>query len=79
MKVPIDRALQLLAGVLVLLLHFPSGAGSAAPEDGRDVGPKVGEKAPAFSAVDQTGATRTLESLMGPEGLMLVFFRSADW
>jgi hypothetical protein len=42
-------------------------------------GPAVGERVPDFSAPDQTGRTWTLESLMGPKGAMLVFYRSADW
>ena len=43
------------------------------------LGPQVGERVPAFSLPDQTGKTRTLESIMGPKGAMLVFIRSADW
>ncbi len=43
------------------------------------VGPQPGTVVPAFSAVDQTGATRTLASIMGRRGAMLVFSRSADW
>ena len=43
------------------------------------LGPQVGETVPDFSAVDQFGDTRTLESIMGPNGAMLVFNRSADW
>ena len=39
----------------------------------------IGRKAPDFSAPDQDGALRTLKSLLGPKGAMLVFFRSADW
>jgi hypothetical protein len=35
--------------------------------------------APEFSLPDQFGQRRTMESLMGPQGLVLVFFRSADW
>lgn len=42
-------------------------------------GPAVGGKAPDFDAADQNGQTRTLQSLMGRKGLMLVFYRSADW
>ncbi len=42
-------------------------------------GPAVGQLAPAFSAPDQEGRNQTLESIMGPKGAMLVFFRSADW
>jgi cytochrome oxidase Cu insertion factor (SCO1/SenC/PrrC family) len=42
-------------------------------------GPQVGERVPDFSLTDQNGRTRTLQSLMGQRGLMLVFLRSADW
>jgi len=40
-------------------------------------GPEVGEKIPALRAKDQSG--KTLETLRGPKGLVLVFVRSADW
>jgi len=43
------------------------------------LGPKVGERVPPFSLNDQTGTQRTLESIAGPKGAMIVFFRSADW
>jgi peroxiredoxin len=39
----------------------------------------VGTRVPDFSLLDQKGQSRTLSSLMGPKGLMLVFYRSADW
>jgi peroxiredoxin len=42
-------------------------------------GPAVGTKAPNFEAADQNGVRHSLQSLMGPKGMMLVFFRSADW
>jgi len=42
-------------------------------------GPAVGQLVPDFSAKDQTDRTQNLKSMMGPSGLMLVFFRSADW
>jgi len=43
------------------------------------LGPKVGERLPPFTLNDQTGKLRTLESIAGPKGAMIVFFRSADW
>jgi hypothetical protein len=43
------------------------------------LGPQVGERVPDFSLKDQTGRTQTLQSIMGPKGVMLVFVRSADW
>ncbi|HEX3704604.1 MAG TPA: hypothetical protein VHU82_14830 [Vicinamibacterales bacterium] len=43
------------------------------------LGPQVGARLPHFTLRDQRGETRTLKSLMGPRGAMIVFFRSADW
>jgi hypothetical protein len=42
-------------------------------------GPAVGAVVPAFSATDQNGRIQTLQSVVGINGVMLVFFRSADW
>jgi len=49
------------------------------PIDVSKLGPQIGERVPDFSLSDQSGATRTLSSILGPKGAMLVFFRSADW
>ena len=43
------------------------------------IGLAVGRKAPVFSARDQFGREQTLETLKGPKGTVLLFFRSADW
>lgn len=43
------------------------------------IGLGVGQKAPDFSARDQFGKQQTLETLKGPKGTVLLFFRSADW
>jgi hypothetical protein len=43
------------------------------------LGPAVGTRVQEFSGVDQFGTTHTLQSLLGRDGLMLVFYRSADW
>ncbi len=65
----------------VLALGAVSTASAQAPPlpDVDGLGPQVGEVVPSFSLTDQTGAARDLASLMGPNGLMLVFSRSADW
>jgi hypothetical protein len=47
--------------------------------DVQKLGPQVGSRVPDFMLLDQKGQSRTLASLMGPKGLMLVFNRSADW
>jgi cytochrome oxidase Cu insertion factor (SCO1/SenC/PrrC family) len=43
------------------------------------LGPQVGQPVPDFTLPDQHGKSRTLQSVMGPKGAMIVFFRSADW
>jgi cytochrome oxidase Cu insertion factor (SCO1/SenC/PrrC family) len=43
------------------------------------LGAQVGEQVPDFSLTDQNGKTWTRQSIMGRNGAMLVFFRSADW
>jgi len=47
--------------------------------DASAVGLPVGTAAPDFKLRDQSGRERDLASLTGPKGLVLVFFRSADW
>jgi len=47
--------------------------------DVQKLGPQIGTRVPDFTLLDQKGQPRTLTSLIGPKGLMLVFFRSADW
>ena len=46
---------------------------------GPKAGPAIGQSLPAFELPDQEGRVQTFESLRGPQGLVLVFFRSADW
>lgn len=48
-------------------------------DQGVKTGPAVGEKIPAFQAVDQHGRRRSFEDLRGPRGLVLMFVRSAEW
>lgn len=43
------------------------------------LGPQVGDKVPDFSLHDQFGEIQTLESIMGEQGAMIVFHRSANW
>jgi hypothetical protein len=49
------------------------------PIDVASLGPQVGERVPAFSLPDQDGRVRTLESILGPNGALLLFHRSANW
>ncbi len=49
------------------------------PAAAQTPGPAAGATAPDFTARDQNGREWTRQSLSGPKGLMLVFYRSADW
>lgn len=51
----------------------------SAQVSGIAAGPEVGETVPAFEAIDQSGNARDFASLTGEQGLLLLFFRSADW
>jgi len=51
----------------------------AAQNDGYRTGPEIGEKVPDFTLDDQNGKSWRLGDLMGRNGLLLVFSRSALW
>ena len=64
--------------VAMALIHEAPGRAQA-PIDTSKIGPQVGTTVPEVSGVDQFGTPRSLASVSGPKGAMLVFFRSADW
>ena len=43
------------------------------------IGLEPGQRAPGFSLRDQFGRLQDLNTLKGPKGAVLLFFRSADW
>ena len=65
----------MLAGRSLTLAGFLAVAVLAA----REYGPPVGASLPDFNLQDQDGKPRTLKSLLGPKGALILFFRSADW
>jgi hypothetical protein len=46
---------------------------------GREYGPPVGGKMAGFELPDQDGKLHNLRDLLGPQGAILWFYRSADW
>ena len=42
-------------------------------------GPAVGDEVPDFTLPDWTGRSWSRADLFGPQGLLLLFHRSADW
>lgn len=65
--------------LVVSLLVSWAAAQTAQVVDTATLGPQVGAVVPPLAGVDQFGKPRTLASITGPKGAMLVFFRSADW
>ncbi len=68
-----------LAAVLTALVLTGSAQEVRTKIDVAKVGPQVGQQVPEFTLPDQNGKVSTLQSIMGPKGAMLVFYRSADW
>ena len=74
----------LLFLAIILAMVAPDNlTGGQAPQpqviDEDKLGPQVGQQVPDFRLMDQKGKPWTRDSIMGPKGAMLVFFRSADW
>ena len=72
-------AAALAVGLAVVTTTVPANAQTRTPVDVSTLGPQVGEQVPDFSLPDQNGQVWTRDSIMGSNGAMLVFFRSADW
>jgi len=71
----------ILSSIALVLLAATTVSGQPAPPktDVTKLGPQVGGRIADFRLQDQNGKVWTRDSLMGPNGLMLVFSRSADW
>lgn len=65
--------LTILIGWMTVSIHAES------PQTPLSMGLPIGGKVPPFEVRDQLGRPQTLTSLSGPQGLVLLFFRSADW
>ena len=55
------------------------GGALYAQDSASQSGPEVGDKIPSFSLPDQNGRIQDFGSLAGPNGLLILFYRSADW
>lgn len=80
-SVPIAFAIALCiaTSTIIATSHTQQPAPPVTTPDVTKLGPQVGQKVPDFALPDQNGQNRTLASLSGPKGLVLVFNRSADW
>ena len=65
--------------VLNALLLAAALAPSPVPSAPGTLGPAIGQSLPTFRLLDQDGRPQDFESLRGPKGLLLLFFRSVVW
>lgn len=63
------RPAAIAGGILCLFSLLPA----------REYGPPLGSRMPGFTLRDQNGQAHSLQSLLGPKGAVILFFRSADW
>ena len=72
-------ATSILFSIAVLALSSvqekPASGDSVTPA----IGLNIGQPAPAFALTDQFGHEQSNQTLKGPKGTVIVFFRSADW
>jgi hypothetical protein len=68
-----------LSGRLLAALIFFSACAVTSAQQAAKTGPEVGSTLPAFEASDQNGRPQNLQTILGPKGALLVFYRSADW
>jgi len=59
--------------------HVPLSVQRALRSPTAEVGLPVGERIPAFEARDQHGELRDFDSVRGPNGAVIYFYRSASW
>jgi hypothetical protein len=71
------RVAQFAAGALAFIAAATLAASVQVKLE--SIGPRVGTAVPEFEGADQFGRNQTLKSVLGPEGAMIVFYRSADW
>ena len=80
-SVRLNRCARLASMVAILFVLILT---SLSAQDGRGANAPgsrlwVGSKIPELAGVDQLGKRQNFESLKGRNGLVLLFFRSADW
>ncbi len=77
------KLMVVVMATLIVGVTWTACAPASPPErtrvDVAALGPQVGEQVPDFSLPDRNGEVWTRESIMGPQGAMLVFVRSANW
>ena len=81
----IIKRIGLITAVALSVFALPATAQenflTTIPSGSEDMvsGPEIGERIPDFAAYDQNSNLVSLDDVMGPNGAMILFHRSADW
>ena len=71
--------LTILCSLCFLAVGLAQDHPLSKPATSPPIGLEVGQRASAFSSIDQFGHEQSNETLKGSDGTVLLFFRSADW
>jgi cytochrome oxidase Cu insertion factor (SCO1/SenC/PrrC family) len=75
--------MKITVAILFFVGLYPFASGQEnppmSPALASSVDLEIGQRAPAFALPDQFGHAQSNETLKGPKGTVLLFFRSADW
>ena len=76
-----QRVILFATALLAILLTTPLAIAQNewATRPPTSTGPAVGQKIPAFRALDQNGKMQDFDAIKGPKGAAVYFMRSADW
>ena len=78
----IIKRIGLIPALALSILAMPATAQEnflTAGSAGMVSGPDVGERVPDFADYDQNNNLVSLDDVMGPNGALILFQRSADW
>jgi peroxiredoxin len=69
-----------VTSILVVLLSLTLfSSQSFAKSVSINVGPSVGDKAPSLTVIDKNNIAMNIDDLTAEKGVIILFFRSADW
>ena len=75
----VTKSICVTAVIAILLSLTFFSIASVAKSVSIDVGPTLGDKAPSLTVIDKNKATVSIDDLTAEKGLIILFFRSADW
>ncbi|MFT6901799.1 MAG: peroxiredoxin [Colwellia sp.] len=73
------KSIFFISVVTILLLPIIFIKAAFSQQVSINVGPVVGDKAPALTVIDETKSAVNIKDITAEKGVVILFFRSADW